>query len=127
MRPVSPAEGNISILKRDQAMVGNSHSMGIAAEISKNIFRAAKWRFAVNHPVVAEELADEGLKSLRVRKILQFAVKADFAFGESVLEGVLNLPSKNRSKHPLWKKELRVCGHPVLMIAILSSLYPPSC
>ena len=116
MRPISPAEGNISILKRDQAMVGNGHSMGIAAEISKNIFRTAKWRFAVNHPVVAEELADEGLKSLRVRKMLQFAVKADFAFGEGLHEGVFDLPSKNLSEHPLGKKELRICRHPTLMV-----------
>jgi len=116
MRPISPAEGNISILERDQAMVGNGHSMGIAAEISKNIFRAAKWRFAVNHPVVAEELVDEGLKSLRVRKMLQFAVKADFAFGESVLESVFDFPSKNLSEHRLGQKEPRICRHPALMV-----------
>ena len=54
MRAVSPAECNISILKRNQAMVGNGHSMGVAAEIAENIFRAAEGPFAVDDPVVTE-------------------------------------------------------------------------
>ncbi len=66
MHPVSPAEGNLSILKRDQATVGNGLSMGVAAEISENIFRAAEGPFAVHDPVVGIEFADEGVKSLRV-------------------------------------------------------------
>jgi len=83
MRPVSPAECDISILERDQAIVGNGHSMGVAAEIAENIFRAAEGRLAMDDPVLAVEFADEGTKSLRVGKVLQFPVKADLAFGET--------------------------------------------
>ena len=70
MRPVSPAECNLSIGKGNQAVVGNGHSMGIAADIPKNIFRAAERSFAVNDPVVPEQLTDKGVKRLRVRKML---------------------------------------------------------
>jgi hypothetical protein len=66
MGPVSPAEGNLSIHKGDQAMVGNGYSMCVAAEIAENIFRTAEWPLAVDDPVVAVEFADEGTKGPRV-------------------------------------------------------------
>ncbi len=118
MRTVSPGECNFSVLERNQAMVGNGHSMGVAAEIPENIFRAAEGPFAVDDPVVAEESGDEGMKSLRVRKMLQFAMEADFPFGESVLEGIFDLPSKDLSEDLLRQKEpaTRICRHPVLTV-----------
>lgn len=66
MGAVSPSECDIAIGKRNQAMVGDGHSMSVAAEIAKNIFRAAKRAFAMDHPVMAEELTDKGVKQLRV-------------------------------------------------------------
>lgn len=50
--------------------------------------------------------------------MLQFAVKADFAMGESVVEGILHLPSKHPLEHLLRQKEpvARICRHPALMI-----------
>ena len=64
VRPVSPGEANYSTLKRNQAMVGNGHSMSVAAEIFENIFRPAKWPFAVNHPIAAIEIANEVIEHL---------------------------------------------------------------
>jgi hypothetical protein len=66
MGPVSPAEGNVSIHKGDQAMVGNGYSMSVAAEIAENILRAAEWPLAVDDPVLTVEFSDEGTKSLRL-------------------------------------------------------------
>jgi hypothetical protein len=115
---VSPGECNISTLKRDQTMVGNGHSMGVAAEIFENMFRTAKWPFTVYYPVFTLEIANEGIKRLRIRKMLQLAVKADFAFGESLLEGVLNLSAKSFPERLLRQKVLmaRIRRHPALMI-----------
>ena len=101
MRPVSPGECNISILKRDQAMVGNGHSMCVAAEIFKNMFRTAEWALAVDDPVIAIEIANEGIKRLGIRKMLQFAIKLNLPFGESLSEGVLNFASKGLSERLL--------------------------
>jgi hypothetical protein len=105
MRPVSPGECNISILKRDQAMVGNGHSMCVAAEIFKNMFRTAEWALAVDDPVIAIEIANEGIKRLRVRKMLQLSVKPNLPFGEGLLEGVLNFPAKGFPERLLRQKE----------------------
>lgn len=66
VRAVSPEECDIAILKRDEAAVGNGHSMRVAAKITENMFRAAERRSAVNHPLVPEQLTDKGAEHLRV-------------------------------------------------------------
>ena len=118
MRAVSPGECNFSILERNQPTVGNSHSMSIAAKIFENLLRTAEWAFAVNHPFVAIEVANEGMKRLGIGKMLQLAIESNFAFSKSLLKGVLNLSSKNLPECPLRQKEpipwMR--GHPALMI-----------
>lgn len=48
MRTVSPGEGDFSILERNQAMVGNGHSMSVAAEIFKYLLRPTERALAVN-------------------------------------------------------------------------------
>ena len=77
MHPVSPAEGNLSILKRDQAIVGNGNTMSVAAEIFDYVFRTSEWAFAVNNPLVPVDVTNEGMKRLRIRKMLQLSVKTD--------------------------------------------------
>ena len=101
MCTVSPCEGNFSVLERNQAMVGNGHSMGVAAEIFEDLLRPAKWPFAVNHPIVAVEVVIEGIERLRIRKMPQLAIKADFPFSKSLLESVLDLSSKDLPECPL--------------------------
>jgi len=117
MSPVSPAEGNFSILERDEAMVGNGHSMRVAAEIAENMLWAAEGPFDMQDPVLAIEFADKGVKSLRVREMLQFAVKADLALGECVVEGILHLSAEHLSEHLLRQKEpAALCRYPAPVI-----------
>ena len=59
MRAISPGECHFSILERNQAMVGNGHSMRVAAEIFKNLLRSAERAFAINNPMGAVEVANE--------------------------------------------------------------------
>lgn len=66
MRAVPPGERNFSVLERDQAMVGNGHSMGVAADIFENLLRSAKWGLAVNNPMVTVEVVNEGMKGLGI-------------------------------------------------------------
>ena len=118
MRTVSPGKSNFSILKRDQAMVGNGHSMRVAAEILENLLRPAERAFTVNYPIVAVEVTDEGMKGLRIRKMLQFSVKTDLSFSKSFFESINNLSSKNFPEYPLRQKEpvAWIRRHPAPMI-----------
>ena len=54
---VSPPEGDLAIGERNQSVVGDSHAVGIGAEVAENAFRAAKRRLAVDHPILAKQPA----------------------------------------------------------------------
>jgi hypothetical protein len=97
-------------------MVGNGDPMGIAAQIAENMFRAAKGWLAVYDPFVTEQLTDEGVESLRVRQILEFAVKAELALFESVLESLPDFASKYEPECFLGKKEAVTQMDPALVI-----------
>jgi hypothetical protein len=70
VRGVSPAEGNLVPREGDQAVIGDRHAVGIAAEVTENMFGTTEGRFAVDHPVVTEEGAEERSESLRFRQKL---------------------------------------------------------
>ena len=70
VRRVSPAEGDLVPLEGDQAVIGDRHAVGIAAEVTENMFGTTEGRFAVDHPVVTEEGAEERSENLRFRQKL---------------------------------------------------------
>ena len=55
MSRVPPAEGDLPIRKRDEAMVGDGHAMRVAAQIVEHIFRAAEGALRVDHPIFSEQ------------------------------------------------------------------------
>ena len=55
MSGIPPAEGDFPFSKPDQAMVGDGHTMSVAAQILEHVFRATEGRFRVNHPVFSEQ------------------------------------------------------------------------
>jgi hypothetical protein len=116
VRAVSPEECDVVIRKGDQAMVGNGHSMGIAAEIAENIFRSAEGPFAVDDPLMVELLTDKGVERLRVREMLKLAVEVDLAFCESVLQSCPEFASKDAPEHFFGKEEAMARLYPALVI-----------
>jgi hypothetical protein len=57
---VSPAKGDLVAGERDEAMVGDGDAMGVGTQVVEDILRAAERRLAVDHPLVAEQGAQEG-------------------------------------------------------------------
>ena len=62
---VSPAKGDLVAGERDEAVVGDGDAMGVGAQVVEDILGAAERRFAVDHPLVAEQGAQEGRESFR--------------------------------------------------------------
>jgi len=62
---VSPAKGDLVAGERDEAMVGDGDAMGVGTQVVEDILGAAKGRLAVDHPLVAEQGAQEGRESFR--------------------------------------------------------------
>ena len=67
---VSPAEGDLAALQGDQAVIGDRHAVGVAAELTENVFGTTEGRFAVDHPVLPEQWVEEGRENLRFRQKL---------------------------------------------------------
>jgi len=70
VRGVPPAKGDLAALQGHQAVIGDGHAVGVAAEITENIFGASEGRLAIDHPVLPEEGAEESSESLRFRQKL---------------------------------------------------------
>ncbi len=52
---IAPAESNLAIDKGNQAMVGDGHAMGVAAQIMQYIFGTTERTFQVDHPALSVE------------------------------------------------------------------------
>ena len=95
MGGVAPAKGNLVLIERDQAVVGNGDAMGIAAEVLENMFGTSKGRFAVDDPLMTEQRPEECGKRLGGSQGLQFSMKRQLVFGEGSLKAGYELAAKD--------------------------------
>jgi hypothetical protein len=93
---VSPAEGDLATLQRNEAMVRDGDSMRVTAQVTENVVRATEGRFAVDHPVLTEERTEEGREGLRFRQELQLTVEASWPSAKARRRAATNLPRKTR-------------------------------
>src|ERR1700680_2545530 len=49
VRIVLPAEAHMTVLKRNQALVGDCYAMGITRQVLQDLLRSTKGWFGVNH------------------------------------------------------------------------------
>jgi len=52
---IAPTKSDLAIGKGDQAMVGDGHAMGVAAEILQHIGGATEGRLQVHHPLFSKQ------------------------------------------------------------------------
>ena len=62
MGGVAPAERDLMAVEGNEAMIRDSHAMGVGAEIPQHLIGSAEWRLAIHHPSNGEQLTDEALK-----------------------------------------------------------------
>ena len=105
MSRVPPAEGNLPLRKREQAMVGDGDAMGIATQILQHLFGAAEWWFCVNHPIFSEEQSRPSSESFGPGEGSQVSMEAQSAALEGLLQTSDELAAKNPRQHLKRKKE----------------------
>src|ERR1035437_848542 len=66
-------------------------------------------RFAIDHPVMPEQLAEPSGKDLGLSELIQIAIEAELSFAAGALQGRHELTAKNPAQHFDGKKE-RVAG-----------------
>ena len=52
---IAPAKGDLPFDKRNQAMIGYGHAMGVTTQILEHIFGSTERWFRVDHPVLSEQ------------------------------------------------------------------------
>ena len=113
---ISPAEGDLVPRKGDQSMIGDRHAVGVAAEITENVFGTTEGRLAVDHPVLPEEGAEERSECLRFRQKLEFPVEGELAIVEGLPESGDKLAAEDSTQHLDGEKEAIARGDPALVI-----------
>ncbi len=54
LRIVLPAKAHVTVLMRNQALVGDRHAMGITRQVLQDLVRSTKGWFGVNHPLALD-------------------------------------------------------------------------
>jgi len=74
---IAPVKSDLAINKRNQAMVGDGHAMGVATQVSQHVFGATEGTFQVDHPVLAVEWLQPGGESLRFCQKFQITLEVE--------------------------------------------------
>ena len=76
-------------------MVGDGHTMGVAAEILQHIFGATEGAFQVDHPVFSVEWPQLSSEDFGLGEKLEVSLEAEQAVLESLLESVDEFAAKD--------------------------------
>ena len=106
VRGVSPAEGDVALLKGDESAVGDSDAVGVAAEIAQRVFRSAEGWLGIDDPVVAEQGSEPCGEGSWFRKWREVAVERELAWWKAVFSPATNLPRKTRLSTLTGRKKL---------------------
>ena len=97
-------------------MIGDRHAVGVAAEITENVFGTTEGRLAVDHPVLTEEGTEERSEHFRFRQKLEIPVEAQLAVVEGPLESGDKLATEDSTQHLDGEKEAIARGDPAPVI-----------
>ena len=97
-------KGDLAISEGDQAVVGDGHTMSVAAQVLQHIFGTTEGTFQVHHPILSMEWPQPSGEDLGLRKKLQVSLEAELAILKRLFECVDELAAKDFTQHLLGKK-----------------------
>ena len=102
---VPPAKRDLAIGQGDEAVIGDGHAVGVAAEITESMFGTTEGRFAIDHPVLPKQWAEPSGEDLGLSEQLQIAIEAQLPFVAGAPERGHELAAKYPAQHLDGKKE----------------------
>ncbi len=96
---VSPAEGDVALLKADESAVGDGDAVGVSAEIAQRVFRSAEGRLGIDDPVVAEQRSQPCGEGPWFRKWREVAIELKLVLVEGGLQSGDELAAKDATEH----------------------------
>src|SRR5207245_10427547 len=82
---VFPLEGDLTLFERQQAPIGEGHTMRVAPQILQHVLRSAKGGLGINHPLGIFERSQVAGESQRVTQGFEIAEELKLAGGISFL------------------------------------------
>ena len=76
MGVVLPTECYVGVGHVDNSMVGDRYSMGVAGQILQHMLGSSEGRLGVDHPLLAAQCREQGVKCTRLREPSQRAGEA---------------------------------------------------
>src|SRR5665213_984888 len=105
VRGISPAEGDVALLKGDQSAVGDGDAVGVAAEIAQRVFRSSEGRLGIDDPVVAEQGSEPCGEGPWFRHWREVAIELKLVLAEGGLQSGDELAAKDPAEHLDWQEE----------------------
>jgi hypothetical protein len=116
MTIVSPAKGDVGGVDVQEAMIGYSNSMSIAAEVIKDLLWTTERTFGVDNPIELVERIKEAGECSFVGKMCKRAVKFQLLLFEGLVEVVKEESAKEAGQHSYGKKESLSAGDPAAAV-----------
>jgi hypothetical protein len=113
---ILPLEADLIAFYIEQAIVGDGHAMGIAADIVENLLRPGERALGIDHPLGSFRPGQMPDKREAFTKWLQCAEKLQSAGIERVLQGFEKQASEQTGQNPDWQEEVRSAGNPSLTV-----------
>jgi len=76
---ILPAESDLIIVERHEAVIGDGHAMGVAGEVTDDLLRSAERWFGIDHPVLAKQGSKKRGKGFLVLERLQSSCEGQSA------------------------------------------------
>jgi hypothetical protein len=113
---IAPTKCDHAIGQLDESMVGNRHTMGVLAKITKRVLGAPEWAFCVNHPVGAEKRAKPRGEGLRILQRGEGSMEGDFVLRVQRFEAIHELAPEHFFEYVNRQKEVLLRVDPPRMV-----------
>lgn len=96
---VPPKKRDIAVGDFQDAVIGDSHAVSVAGQVSQDLFRASEGRFGVNHPLTAIGSPEECLEGGLVLKCNQIALELEPASAKCGLQELYELAAEHTAQN----------------------------
>jgi hypothetical protein len=107
MGVVFPSEADAAVVHRQEAMIGDGHTMGVASQVLQDVIWAAERFFGVDHPILPKESAHERGEGFLLRERLALSIEAKLMLAESAAQAGNELTAKDAAEHSHRQEEAR--------------------
>ena len=101
---VPPPEGDIAVLDLEDAVIADSDSVGISAQVFKDTLSPIKGRLAIDNPFLMVELSSKHFKSFGVPQMPDTAGEDKLTFFKAAFEMIQEL-TPEQSGHDPYRDE----------------------